>query len=112
VNYPEGPKEEITTLQCARYFEDLFEPICQVLERHGAGLEVRDDSCILSFPVGTLRQIQYPITQTDRYKIMFHDGYTLYEMTSIRPNGLCNVRFALDEFPAWVQVKYGERRNE
>jgi len=112
MHYPEGPMEEITTVQCAKYFEELIEPVRHVLEKHGVRLEVLDDSCMLSFPVGTIRQLLYPITQTDRYEILLPDGYTLYETTSMRSNGFSNVRFALDEFPAWVQVKYGERRNE
>jgi len=110
--FPEGPKEEITTIQCIKFFEELIEPIRQVFEKHGVRLEVLPDRCILSFPEGTTRQIQYPTTQTDRYNIILPDSYTLYEATSIRSNGLSSIRFALDEFPDWVQAKYGERSNE
>jgi hypothetical protein len=67
---------------------------------------------MLYFPEGTIRQILYPTTYTDRYKITLPDGYALYEHTSVRSNGLSTIRFALDEFPEWVQGKYGERRNE
>jgi hypothetical protein len=110
--YSEGPKEEITTIQCARYYEELIEPIRQVFEKHGITLEVRYDSCILTFPKETIRQVLYPIIQTDRYKIMLPDGYVLYENSSVRPGGFSLVRFAYDEFPDWVQEKYGKTEKE
>ena len=69
------------------------------------------DHCVLHFPPGTLRQARYPVTQVDRFTITLPDGYVLYESTSMRPHGFSSVRFAFDEFPEWVQQKYGERRN-
>ena len=102
-----GPEEEITTLRSARFFEELIEPIGQVLEKHGARVAVFKKECIITFPTGTTRQRLYPVVLTDRYKVTFPDGYVLYEHTSIHVEGPDSVLFLLDEFPLWVQHTYG-----
>ncbi len=104
--YPEGPKETIEMIQCVRFIEEFMELVREVLEKHTVRLEVLPDHCVLHFPPGTIRQVQYPAVLTDRYTITLPDSFVLYESTSIRPNGLSSVRLALDEFPTWVQEKY------
>lgn len=101
----EGPKEVIASIRSIRFIDELLEPIRQVLERHGVRLEVLDDACVLHFPAGTVRQVLYPVVMTDRYRVTLPDGYCLYEAVSLR--GQSGVRFVLDEFPEWVQQKYG-----
>ncbi len=107
MQFPEGPKEEVKTTLSAKFFDELIDPIRQVLEKHGATLEVCNDTCILHFPAGTMKQVLYPITQLDRYTITLPDGYELFESTSFSGKNI--VMFALDEFPEWVQQKYGKK---
>ncbi len=102
-----GPEEEITTLRSARFFEELIEPIRQILEKHGASLAVFKQECVITFPAGTVKQRLYLVVLTDRYRVTFPDGYSLYEYTSIRVEGYSSVLFLLDEFPLWVQHAYG-----
>lgn len=102
-----GPEEEITMIRCGRFFEELIEPICQMLERHGASLEVFKNECVIMLPVGTFRQRLYPVILTDRYKVTFPDGYILYQHTPTHVERYSNVLFLLDEFPLWIQHRYG-----
>ncbi len=102
-----GPEEEITMIRSARFFEELIEPIRQILEKHGATLAVFKQECVITFPTGTVRQRLYPVVLTDRYKVTLPDGYCLYQHTSHHIEWYSNVLFLLDEFPAWVQHTYG-----
>ncbi len=102
-----GPEEEITTIRSARFFEELIEPIRQILENHGARLAVFETECVVSLPAGTVRQRLYPVVLTNRYKVTLPDGYGLYEHESIHVEGHTSVLFVLDEFPSWVQDTYG-----
>lgn len=40
MQFPEGPKEEVKTTLSTKFFDELIDPIRQVLEKHGATLEV------------------------------------------------------------------------
>jgi hypothetical protein len=102
-----GPEEEITMIRSARFFDELIEPIRQILEKHGASVAVFKKECIITFPAGTIRQRLYPVVLIDRYKVTFPDGYCLYQHTSIYIEEYSNVLFVLDEFPLWVQRIYG-----
>lgn len=102
-----GPEEMIMTIRSARFVEEFIEPIRQVLERHGASVTVFNKACVITLPEGTVRQRLYPVVLTDRYKVTLPDGYCLYQHTSIHIEGYGNVYFLLDEFPAWVQDRYG-----
>ena len=94
-----GPEEKITTLRSARFFEELIEPIRQILEKHGATVAVFKKECVIMFPPGTVRQRLYPVVLTDRYNVTFPDGHCFYQHTSIYIEGYSNVLFVLDEFP-------------
>ncbi len=101
----EVTKGETTSIQTARFFDDLVEPIRQVLENHGARLEVLEHACVIHVPVGTMRQRLYPVVVTDRYEITLPDGYKFYQSQGRK--AFCGVSFLVDEFPEWVQRKYG-----
>lgn len=102
-----GLEEEITMIRSARFFEELLEPIRQILEKHGASVAIFKNACVITLPAGTVRQRLYPVVLTDRYKVTLPDGYCLYEHTSLHVKGHSTVLFVLDEFPLWVQHCYG-----
>ena len=60
-----GPEEEIRTIRCARFFEEMIEPIRQVLGKHGASVLVCKKECVMTLPVGTIRQRLYPVVLTE-----------------------------------------------
>ena len=103
-----GREESITLIRSSRFFDDLIDPIRQVLEKHGATLEVLPDSCMLHLPEGTVKQALYPTVRTSRYEITLPDGYKLYTYDSLNFAGYSVIRFVIDEFPEWVQQKYSE----
>ena len=105
----EEKKNEKTSIRATRFFDDLIEPIRQILEHHGARLEVLHDACIIHVPTGTTRERLYPHVHTDRYEIRFPDGYIFYEAVGSVLSGesrASGVSFVVDDFPVWVQRKY------
>jgi hypothetical protein len=116
-----GPEQPISSIEVAKYHDELLDCIGRVLANHGASLQI--ESCIdkfgtrlgnrytIIFPDGTLKQSIYPIVTTDRYTITFPDGYVVYGHDSSRYNSPALVTFNFDdEFPTWVQEKYKRKK--
>ncbi len=92
-----------------RFFDEVIEPLREVLAKHGARLEVMDRSCIIYVPKGTVRQRLWPIVHADRYEVILPDGYTFHEAIGSALHGttvVSSVSFDIDDFPLWVQRKY------
>ena len=118
-----GPEQPISSIEMAKYHDELIEPTKAVLERHGASLDIcpyidefgtphLGNRYTITFPDGTLKQSIYPTTYTDRYTITFPDGYVIYGKDSNRYNSPALITFNYDEFPSWVQKKYKKKEKQ
>jgi len=106
IQQPMQPAIPILEIECVKFTVDLLIAATDVFAKHGATLEILKTSCIIYFPEGTKKYRMIPVTGSERYQIVFPDGYKLMEHENVRRSGLSWVAFDPHDFPLSIQEKY------
>jgi len=87
--------EPIKRLQTVPFREKCLPRVKEILARHGCGLEVNAEDCVVTFPDGTTRQEILPRPNySERNRITLPDGY---EMEDVVPRGSLLSRLGFPE---------------
>jgi len=74
--------EPITELQVSLFLDAWMEAVQEVLQKHGCSMQIKEneDSCIITFPEGSIKTEILPRTTNCRYTIRLPDGTELMQI--------------------------------